>query len=860
MSDDTKQGGADDARVPVNIEDEMRKSYMEYAMSVIVGRALPDVRDGLKPVHRRSLFAMYDLKNFHTQAYKKSARIVGDVMGKYHPHGDQAVYDTIVRMAQHFAMRAPLVDGQGNFGSVDGDRAAAMRYTEVRLTALAGELLRDLDNDTVDFGPNYDGSLREPLVMPAPYPNLLVNGSAGIAVGMATNMAPHNLEEVVTGCIELINNPELTSADLMQWIPGPDFPTAGMICGTKGIQDAYLTGRGKMRVRAVAHFESRTGTGDDDTIVVTELPYQVNKARLLEHIAGLVKDKKVEGIRDLRDESDRTGMRMVIECKRDAMPQIVLNHLYRSTALQTTFGCLNLAILNGRPRVFTLKELLAHFVDHRRDVMTRRFLHELRQKEAREHILLGYIIALENIDEIVELIKKSASPDEARAGLMQRFGLSEIQATEILQMRLQRLTGLERDKIHAELAEIQTRITWLRDVLANERLLLDEMVKELVAIREKYSNPRRTRILPFEGDLSMEDLVADEDVVVTVSNTGYIKRTALTEYQTQKRAGTGKLGAATKEEDYVRDAFTATNHNTLLVFCSTGRVYALKVWELPEGGRYSRGKPIVNLIQLEEGETVTNVLPIAEFTEGEYLIFATRKGQVKKTDLMAYSRVRSSGIWAIQIAEGDHLVGVKQLSYRDVLISTHSGRAIRFSHDKVRAMGRNTRGVRGIRLRGDDFVVGMELVDSEKEILVVTENGYGKRTLFSDYRLTGRGGLGITSIKTSERNGGVVSAIEVDDENQALLVTDGGIMIRFSVTDVRTMGRSTQGVRLVRLREGEKVVAVERVVDAEDDDDLEVTALEQDDSVVEDAPDDEPDELEDEGDEAEDDADSPEDD
>ena len=822
MSDETPGS----KRVPINIEDEMRRSYMEYAMSVIVGRALPDVRDGLKPVHRRSLYAMYDLKNYHNQPYKKSARVVGDVIGKYHPHGDQAVYDTVVRMAQDFAMRHPLVDGQGNFGSVDGDSAAAMRYTEVRLTALAGSLLSDLDKETVDFSPNYDGSEQEPAVLPAPYPNLLVNGSAGIAVGMATNIAPHNLGEVIDGCVELINNPELTSEELMQWILGPDFPTAATICGTKGIIDAYTTGRGKVRIRAKTHFESRDGDGDVDTIIVTELPYQVNKARLLEQIAGLVKDKKLEGIRDLRDESDRQGMRMVLECKKTALPQIVLNHLYRMTALQTTFGVLNLAIVSGRPQVLTLRELLQHFIDHRRDVVTRRCLFELRKREEREHILQGYVIALDNIDEIVALIRASASPDAARASLMTRFTLSEIQAREILNMRLQRLTGLERDKIKAELEEVRTEIQRLRAILADERLLLNLIIEEMTAIREKHANPRRSQIVPFEGDLSMEDLVADEDVVVTISSAGYIKRTSLTEYQTQRRAGTGKIGATTKDEDFVRDMFVATNHNTLLVFTSKGRVFALKVWEVPEGGRYARGKPIINLIQLDDGEEVRSVLPVKEFNEGEYLLFATRRGQVKKTDLMAYSRVRSNGLRAINIVEGDDLVSVLQAAEEDVMLATRNGFCIRFRQSDVRPMGRTTRGVRGIRLREGDEVVSMQLIDPERQILAVTENGYGKRSPSDQYRITRRGGKGIVTILTTERNGLVVGSLQVGEEDQAMLVTDGGMMIRFRVSDVRTMGRYTQGVRLVRLRDGESVVAIERLGDIDDDDD-DITTLEE---------------------------------
>jgi len=796
---------------------------MEYAMSVIIGRALPDVRDGLKPVHRRALYAMYDLKNFHTQSYKKSARVVGDVIGKYHPHGDQAAYDTIVRMAQPFSMRYLLVDGQGNFGSVDGDSAAAMRYTEVRLTALAGELLKDLDKETVDHAPNYDGSLHEPTVLPAPYPNLLANGSSGIAVGMATNIPPHNLAEVIDATVALINNPAMTSEELMEIVPGPDFPTAGIICGTKGIRDAYTTGRGKIRVRARAHFEGKDG--DEDTIVVTELPYQVNKARLLEQIAGLVKDKRIEGIRDLRDESDRTGMRMVIECKRDAIPQIVMNKLYRMTTLQTTFGVLSLAIVQGQPKILTLYEMLAHFVDHRRDVITRRCLYELREKEKRAHILEGYVIALDNIDEVVELIKNSANPLEAREGLMTRFGLSEIQAIEILNMRLQRLTGLERNKIKEELAEVMAEIERLRAILADERLLMDLIVEELTAIRAKYADERRTEILPFDGDLTEEDLIADEDVVITITHAEYIKRTPLSEYQTQRRAGQGKLGAGTKTEDYIRDMFVASNHQNLLVFTDTGRVFPLKVYRLPQGGRYARGKPIVNLVQLIDDERVTNVLPIRDFTEGQYLLFATRMGLIKKTDVMAYSKVRSTGIRAIHFQEGDSLVTVKLLEGdNQVMLTSRQGKACRFVHTDVRAMGRVSRGVRGIRLAEGDAVVSMEVLDLEQDVLSVTENGYGKRTPIDQYRVTKRGGKGIVTILTTERNGLVMSALQVGEDDQVMMVTDGGMTIRFKVNDLRSMGRYTQGVRLVRLRDGERVVAVDRLMDVEDDE-SEITSI-----------------------------------
>jgi DNA gyrase subunit A len=805
----------------VNIEDEMRKSYLEYAMSVIIGRALPDVRDGLKPVHRRALFAMYDLKNFYNQSYKKSARVVGDVIGKYHPHGDQAAYDTIVRMAQPFAMRNVLVDGQGNFGSVDGDSAAAMRYTEVRLTRLAGEMLADLDKETVDFGPNYDGSLEEPHVMPAPYPNLLVNGSSGIAVGMATNMAPHNLREVVDGCIALINNPEMGLDELQEYIKGPDFPTGGILYGMDGLREAYETGRGRVRVRARANFEEDEN-GNIEKIIVTELPYQVNKSRLLEHIAGLVKDKKIDGIRDLRDESDRDGMRVVIEVKRDAMPQILLNQLYRMTALQTTFGILNLAIVNNGPQVLSLKALLQHFIDHRRDVVTRRCLFELREKEKREHILLGYVKALENIDRVIELIRQSDSPDSARAGLMQEFELSHIQATEILNMRLQRLTGLERDKILQELEEVQVEITRLRALLADERKLLNLIIEEMTVIRDRYSDDRRTEIVEADLGLSDEDLIPDEDMVVTVTHLDYIKRTPLREYQTQRRAGKGRIGAGTKEEDYVRDMFSTANHDTLLLFTSMGRVFTLKVHQLPEGGRYARGKPIVNLIQVDDGESIRTILPVREFTEDTYMIFATRLGLVKKTDAMAYSRVRSNGLKAIYFMEGDDLISVNVVQGDEhVMLTTRNGQAIRFPHTEIRGTGRVSRGVIGVRLRDEDQVVSMEVLDPAKDILSVTEHGYGKRTPTGEYRITKRGGRGVTTIKTTDRNGKVVAALQVVDDDQVMLMTDGGKIIRFNITDLRAIGRNTQGVRLLRLSGDEIVVGVERVAEVEEDDELE---------------------------------------
>ena len=822
MVDESKPPSAPRERLPINIEDEMRRSYMEYAMSVIVGRALPDVRDGLKPVHRRALFTMYEQRNFHTSSYVKSARIVGDMLGKYHPHGDTAAYETIVRMAQTFSMRYLLVDGQGNFGSVDGDAPAAMRYTEVRLTALAGELLHDLDKKTVDMMPNYDGKDLEPTVLPAAYPNLLVNGSQGIAVGMATNMPPHNIAEVIDACVALINDGSLGPDDLMQWIKGPDFPTAGIIRGTKGIVDAYRTGRGKLRVRARTHFEE--DDRGDVKIVVTELPYQVNKAKLLERIGELVKEKEIEGIRDLRDESDRDGMRMVIELKRDAMGQVVLNQLLQRSDLEVTFGVLNLAVVAGRPQVLNLKEILQHFIDHRRDVVTRRCTYELEKRQEREHLLEGYVIALDHIDEVVALIRASQTAQEARTALMGRFGLSEVQSQAILDMRLQRLTGLERDKILAELAEVRADIARLKAILANERLLLDLIIEELIAIRDKYGDARRTEIAVFDGDLSEQDLIPNEDVIVTLTSAGYIKRTVLTEYQSQKRGGSGKTGTTTKDEDFVIDLFASANHHHLLVFTSAGRVFTMRVWQLPEGSRYSKGKPIVNLISLEPGETVKTVLPLQEFSEGHYLLFATRRGIIKKTDVMAYSQIRVSGIKATVVDEGDDLVAVRLIEGdRDVMLTTRKGLAIRFKHEDARPLGRVSRGVTGVKLRGDDEVVSMDLLERDKQILTVTANGYGKRSHTEEYRITRRAGMGVFTIVTNARNGSVVGALQVDESDQIMLVTDGGTMIRFRVSEVRLAGRHTQGVRLVRLRDDEKVAGITRIADA--DDDAETTSL-----------------------------------
>ncbi len=821
----------------INIEDEMRSSYVDYAMSVIVGRALPDVRDGLKPVHRRVLFTMYELKNNWNLAYKKSARVVGDCIGKYHPHGDQSVYDTIVRMAQPFALRYLLVDGQGNFGSVDGDPAAAMRYTEVRMSKLAHELLADLDKETVDFQPNYDGHDHEPTVLPTRVPNLLVNGSGGIAVGMATNIPPHNLVEIINATIALIEDPFIDVRGLMVYVQGPDFPTGGTIYGKQGIVDAYATGRGKLKVRAKTHIETEK-KGGREAIIVDELPYQVNKARLIEHIAELVRDKKIEGISDLRDESDRTGMRMVIELKRDAIAQVVLNHLYVQTALQSGFGIINLAIVAGQPQVLTLKEMLEHFIDHRREVVTRRCLYLLKQAEARAHILQGLLIALDHLDEVIELIRSSPDPVTARERLVLRFGLSELQAQAILDMRLQRLTGLERDKIRAEFDELMKQIAWLKSVLESDDVLMDVIKGELIAIRDEYGDARRTDIVEDHASLSMEDLIADEDMVVTISRTGYIKRTPLSAYRAQRRGGRGKSGMSTKEEDFVIDLFVASAHQDLLIFTSLGKVYGLKVYEVPAGAASTRGKPIVNLIPVEAKEDVKAVVPIREFVEDAYMLLATKFGTVKKTDLMQYAKIRSTGIIAIVLDEGDDLIDAKVLHDSDnVVLGTRDGMSIHFHSTDVRPMGRATRGVRGILLSGKDSVVslavvpgtGQEVVDEETPeteapeteetegetgykglaLLTVCENGYGKATPPHAYRMQNRGGRGVISIKTTARNGKVVGVRAIEPDGEVILVTDGGTLLRILASEIRVIGRNTQGVRLINLGDGEKVMSFE---------------------------------------------------
>jgi len=817
--------------LPINIEDEMKSSYIDYAMSVIIGRALPDVRDGLKPVHRRCLFAMHDLGNNWNSAYKKSARIVGDVIGKYHPHGDSAVYDTIVRMAQTFSMRYPLVDGQGNFGSVDGDPAAAMRYTEVRMARLASELLSDIDKDTVDFGPNYDETLKEPLVMPTRVPNLLVNGSEGIAVGMATKIPPHNLREIVAATIALIRDPSIDLLGLMQYVHGPDFPTGGIILGRSGIRKAFRDGRGVVRIRARADVEAAEG-GRREAIIVRELPYQVNKARLVEKIADLVREKRIEGIAELRDESDRKGMRIVMELRRDTNAEVLLNQLYKMTPMQVSFGVNTLAIVGGRPEVLSLKAALQHFVDHRRNVVTRRTRYLLRKARARAHILEGLIIALDHIDEIVELIKRSAGPAEARAALMSTFGLSERQAQAILDMRLQRLTGLEQDKIRAEYAELLAEIERLEAILADDGLLLNVIVSELEEITERYGNDRKTEIVEDEGEIDIEDLIPEERVVVTRTHTGYIKRVSLTEYRSQRRGGRGRRGMSTKEEDYVTDLFTASTHDNLMLFTNRGRSFLLKVYQLPAGGRNARGKALVNLIEFDEGERLAALLSLPALDTPGYLFFVTRHGRVKKTELAAFRNMRSSGLMATLLEEGDELVTVMRAEPgQTVLLSTANGMAIRFEESQVRSMGRWARGVIGVRLRDGDHVVDATLLpappdDDPFDVITVTVNGYGKRTAASEYRLQNRGGIGLIDIKTSDRNGPVVALARVHGGHEVMLATDGGTIIRTPVDQVSRIGRNTQGVILVRTGVEERVVSLERLAEEDLDESDEVEALE----------------------------------
>jgi DNA gyrase subunit A len=814
---------------PINIEDEMKRSYMDYAMSVIVGRALPDARDGLKPAHRRVLYGMKTMGLSAGRGYRKCAKIVGEVMGNFHPHGDASIYDTLVRLAQDFNMRYPTVDGQGNFGSIDGDRPAAMRYTEARLKSIADDMMTDLDKETVDFTPNYDETTEEPTVLPAPFPNLLVNGSAGIAVGMATNVPPHNLREVVDACIWLIENTYFAEAgttitraeklrNLIRLVPAPDFPTGGYIIGRQGSVEAYMTGRGSILMRAKTEIETNK-KGDRQAIIVTEIPYQVNKVRVIERIADLVRDKIIEGISDLRDESDRDGMRMVIELKRGESPDVVLNNLYKHTQLQMSFGVIMLAIVGGRPKVMTLLELIETFVEFRRDVVRRRTEFDLRKAEARHHILEGLRIALDHIDAVITLIRGSKTVPEARDGLMTQFGLSLIQSQAILDMQLQRLTGLERQKILDELAELLKTIERLRAILASERLLMQIIVDELKEVRDKYGDDRRTEIIEGEsGELSIEALIAEEDMAITVSNTGYIKRTAITTYRNQKRGGKGRIGMRTREEDFVSHLFVASTHAYIMIFTDRGRAYWLKVHEIPDVGPDGKGKSIANLVSMEPGEKIAATLAVKEFPEDRFVVMGTLKGVVKKTSLDAFSNPRTGGIIAMGVEDGDAVITVQQSDGTgEVLIGTRAGMAIRFEETDVRPMGRTAYGVRGITLREDDYVVGMEVVKPGGTILSVTELGYGKRTEIEEYRVQTRGGVGVINITTSERNGPVVGVSYVQQGDELLVITQQGMILRMVTDDVRSIGRATQGVTIIDLEENDKVVSIARLIEKEEE-------------------------------------------
>ena len=806
-------------RLPVNIEDQMRESYMDYAMSVIIGRALPDARDGLKPVHRRILYAMFSEGLVHNHRYSKCAGVVGEVLKRYHPHGDSAVYDALVRLAQEWNLRYPLIDGQGNFGSIDGDSPAAYRYTECRLTELAEELLADIDKETVTFVPNFDDSTQEPLVLPSKVPNLLINGSAGIAVGMATNIPPHNLGEVCDALVALIEHPELTVDELMRYIPGPDFPTAGFICGQGPIREAYREGRGILTVRARATVETDEKTGRS-SIIVTEIPYQVNKARLIGQIAELVRERKLDGIAGdgLRDESDRDGMRIVIELKRDAVAEVLLNQLYKHTALQESFGVNMLAIVEGRPKLLSLKDALQVFLKHRREVVVRRTVYDLRKAEERLHILAGLKIAIEHLDEAIGIIRAAVDPATARQRLMATFALSQLQAQAILDMRLQRLTGLERDKIVEEYAETEKAIARYRAILADEREIAKIIADELRALREKYGDERRTRIVDEAAAISVEDLIVEEDMVVTISHEGYIKRNAVALYRAQRRGGRGRIGASTREEDFVEHLFVASTHSYLLFFTTSGKVFWLKVHEIPQAGRAARGRSITNVLSLQPEEKLSAFLPVREFQEGRYVLFATRRGLVKKTDLMQYASPRPSGIIAIALEEGDEVIGVRLTDgSREAILSTRDGQAIRFKEDEARPMGRDTYGVRGMKLDAGDEVVSLDLVEPGATLLAVSENGYGKRTEMEEYRLTRRGGKGIITMKTTDKTGRVIGVRMVTDDDQIMLVTSGGKVIRLRVNEIRVIGRNTQGVRLIGLEEGERVASVARLAEREDE-------------------------------------------
>ena len=801
--------------VPIYVEDEMRNSYIDYSMSVIVSRALPDVRDGLKPVHRRVLVAMRELNLLHDRPFRKSAKITGDVTGNYHPHGTVAVYETMVRLAQSFSMRYPLVDGQGNFGSVDGDAPAAERYTEARLTEFAEEMLRDIEKDTVDMRPNYDESREEPVVLPAAVPNLLVNGSSGIAVGMATNVPPHNLREIVDAIHHVIDNPGCPHEDLLKIVEGPDFPTGGVIYGRQGIIDSYTTGRGHITVRSLATIEEIKK--DRQAIIVTEIPYMVGKAALLEKIADLVKDGVLDGISDLRDESDRDGMRIVIELKRDAQPKVVLNQLFKHTQMQTTFGSNMLALVGKRPMTLTLREMIQHYIDHRREVVIRRTRFDLAEAERRAHILEGFKIALDHIDEIVALIKASANVEAAREGLMARFGLSEIQSNAILEMRLSRLTGLERKKIEDEYLEVIQLIEKLRAILESPAQVLQIIKDDLSSVKERFGDERRTQIVAASGEFEIEDLIPEEDVVITISHAGYMKRLPVTTYRSQRRGGRGITGAGTREEDFIEHLFIASTHSYILVYTDRGRVYWLKVHEIPQGGRTAKGKAIVNLVEMSQNERVAAVVPVKQFSDDRFIFLCTRKGTVKKTPLSAFSNPRRMGIVAIGVEEDDQLIdAVLTDGTQEIILSKRDGLAIRFKETDVRSMGRTAFGVRGVRMEEDDAVVGVIAVRRDASILVATENGYGKRTSISEYRVTGRGGKGIISIQTSERNGKVVAALEVLEDDEVMLITRGGIVIRTQVAGISEIGRNTQGVRLINLEPGDQLIDVARVEETEE--------------------------------------------
>ncbi len=838
--------------LPISLEEEMRRSYLDYAMSVIVGRALPDVRDGLKPVHRRVLFAMHELGNDWNKAYKKSARIVGDVIGKYHPHGDTAVYDTIVRMAQDFSLRYMLVDGQGNFGSVDGDNAAAMRYTEVRMARIGHQLLEDIDKETVDFGPNYDGSEQEPLILPARIPNLLINGSSGIAVGMATNIPPHNLNEVVAGCLALLQNPETSIEELIDYIPAPDFPTAGIIYGVNGVREGYLTGRGRVVMRAKTHFED-IDRGNRQAIIVDELPYQVNKRSLLEKIGELVNEKRIEGISDLRDESDKSGMRVVIELKRGEVPEVVLNNLFKMTQLQDTFGMNMVALVDGQPRLLNLKQMLECFLAHRREVVTRRTVFELRKARERGHILEGLAVALSNVDEIIALIKAAPTPADAKRELMARlwkspvveemllraaadasrpdglapeyglsaqgYRLSDAQAQAILELRLQRLTGLEQDKIVAEYKEVMDKIADLLDILARPERITEIISGELVAIRDQFGDERRSEIVTYAQDLGIEDLITPQDLVVTLSHTGYIKSQPLADYRAQRRGGRGKQATAMKDDDFIDHLFVANTHDYILCFSNRGRCYWLKVYEVPQGSRNSRGKPIINMFPLEEGEKINAILPVKEFSDDKYVFMCTIQGTVKKTSLANFSNPRKTGIIAVDLDEGDYLIGADLTTGQsDIVLVSDGGKAVWFGEDQVRPMGRQSRGVRGMMLQEGQSVISLLVAESEDQtVLVATENGYGKRTRLGDFRRSSRGTQGVMAIASSERNGKIVAAKLVTDEDEVMLITTGGVLIRTRVSEIRELGRATQGVTLISLDAGEKLTGLEKVAETGED-------------------------------------------